>query len=136
MIPYFMRRCPLFDAYFSLLDPEAVECCFMNWTADVYTLVQVEVVAIDGKTLRGSHLRADSKWASYLGDLTKGGMAQPKVEGKTNEITVIPNLLELLNLKGCVVTIDTMGTERYCHQDQEERSGLCVGSERQPIHAP
>lgn len=54
-----------FARVFSLLAPEAVERRFMNWTADVYTLTQGEVVAIDGKTLRGSQHRAGNKRAIH-----------------------------------------------------------------------
>lgn len=105
-----------FARVFSLLDPEAVERCFINWTADVYTLTQGEVVAIDGKTLRGSHHRANNKRAIHTlcawATEQKAVLAQRKVEGKTNEITVIPDLLDLLNLKGCVVTLDAMGCQK------------------------
>lgn len=102
-----------FARIFSILDPEAVERCFMNWTADVYTLTQGEVVAIDGKTLCGSHHRANNKRAIHTlcawAKEQKAVLAQRKVEGNTYEITVIPDLLDLLNLKGCVVTIGAMG---------------------------
>lgn len=105
-----------FARVFSLLDPEAVERRFMNWTADVYTLTQGEVVPIDGKTLRGSHHRAGNKRAIHTlcawATEQKAVLAQRKVDGKTNEITVIPDLLDLLKLKGCVVTIDAMGCQK------------------------
>nr|WP_239984994.1 ISAs1 family transposase [Sporolactobacillus pectinivorans] len=105
-----------FARVFSLLDPETVERCFMNWTADVYTLTEGEIVAIDGKTLRGSHHRAANKRAIHTlcawATEQKAVLARRKVEGKTNEITVIPELLDLLKLKGCIVTIDAMGCQK------------------------
>lgn len=73
-------------------------------------------MAIDGKTLRGSHHRADNKRAIHTlcawATEQKAVLAQRKVEGKTNEITVIPELLDLLKLKGCIVTIDAMGCQK------------------------
>ena len=76
----------------------------------------VEVIAIDGKNLKGSYDRQSgskalhfvSAWASEH----RLVLAQTKVQDKSNEITAIPALLELLNIQGCIITLDAMGTHR------------------------
>ena len=88
----------------------------MAWTQAVSDLVPGEVVAIDGKTVRRSHDRNSGKRAIHLvsawasaNTLTLG---QVKTEEKSNEITAIPQLLQMLELKGCIVTIDAMGCQK------------------------
>jgi predicted transposase YbfD/YdcC len=106
-----------FGDVFARLDPERFQECFMEWSQGVAELLPGEVVAIDGKTVRRSHdrhggkraLRLVSTWAS-ANTLTLG-----QVE-KSNEITAIPRLLELLELKGCIVTIDAMGCQKEIAQ--------------------
>lgn len=105
-----------FGRVFSLLSPEEFQRCFLSWMQSVFTVTGGQVVAIDGKTLRHSYDRANDKsaihmvsaWASENG-LTLG---QVKTEEKSNEITAIPELLELLEIKGCIVTIDAMGCQK------------------------
>ena len=104
-----------FGEVFSRLDPQQFQSCFMDWTREVAQLVQGEAVAIDGKTVRRSHDRSQGRRAIHLvsawalGQVTLG---QVKTEEKSNEITAIPRLLELLALRGCIVTIDAMGCQR------------------------
>ncbi len=98
------------------LKPEELERPFLRWVAALRQYLQGEVVPIDGKTARRSADRAAGKsglhtvsaWAS-ANHLV---LAQVGVEEKSNEITAIPELLGLLELSGCVVTIDAMGTQR------------------------
>lgn len=100
---------------FSLIDPEELEKCFQSWIAAISEQVK-GVVAIDGKTVRRSFDRATGKnaihmisaWASNAGLV----LGQLKTDAKSNEITAIPKLLELLTLKGCIVTIDAMGCQK------------------------
>ena len=109
-----------FGDVFSRLDPEQFQRCFMEWTQGVAELFPGEVVAIDGKTVRRSqHKRAGkqaihlvSAWAS-ANTLTLG---QVKTDEKSNEITAIPRLLEMLELRGCIVTIDAMGCQKEIAQ--------------------
>lgn len=97
------------------LEPAKLSECFIAWVQEVAELTAGEVVAIDGKTARRSYDRQGkrgaihmvSAWASQAG-LSLG---QIKTEEKSNEITAIPMLLELLELKGCIVTIDAMGCQ-------------------------
>jgi predicted transposase YbfD/YdcC len=104
-----------FGRVFARLDPAALLACIQRWLADFRAAVDQEVVAIDGKTLRGSFdtaagqqpLHLVSAWASEA----RLVLGQVAVEQKSNEITAIPALLELLDLKGCIVTIDAMGCQ-------------------------
>jgi predicted transposase YbfD/YdcC len=101
---------------FSLLEPDAFESCFLNWLTQIATLLPEEVVAIDGKALRGSHRRQAglkalhivSAWSCQNGI----SLGQLKVDGKTNEITAIPQLLKKLALDKAIVTIDAMGCQK------------------------
>src|SRR3954462_6171204 len=103
-----------FRRVFMLIDPDAFEACFSAWAQSCAEAVDREVVAIDGKTLRRSFGRAQgplhrvSAWASEQG-LSLG---QREVDGKSNEITAIPALLETLSLTNCIVTLDAMGCQK------------------------
>ena len=76
----------------------------------------VEVVAIDGKGVNGSYDRETGNKALYLVSAWAAAhrlvLAQTKVQDKSNEISAIPALLELLNIRGCIVTLDAMGTQK------------------------
>lgn len=104
-----------FGRVFAALDPEAFERCFLDWAAHVAEDLAGEVVPIDGKTLRRSFDRAGGKnalhlisaWASQTGLV----LGQVATDDKSNEITAIPRLLKLLNLRGATVTIDAMGCQ-------------------------
>jgi predicted transposase YbfD/YdcC len=104
---------------FRLLDPQALERGFAAWAASMRAAAR-EVIAVDGKTLRGSKTSSDGKGALHLVSAyaTEAGLvlAQRAVDGKSNEITAIPELLEMLNLKGAIVTIDAMGTQKEIAQ--------------------
>ncbi len=104
-----------FRRVFSLLDGAAFQERFIRWVEGVFTVTRGQVVAIDGKTARGSQdegagknaLHLVSAWASANGVL----LGQRKVAAKSNEITAIPALLEQLSIAGCIVTIDAMGCQ-------------------------
>ena len=109
-----------FGDVFSRLDPDRFQECFMEWSQAVADLLPGEVVAIDGKTVRRSHDKRAGKQAIHLvsawaaaNTLTLG---QVKTDQKSNEITAIPRLLELLELNGCIVTIDAMGCQKEIAQ--------------------
>lgn len=99
----------------SALNPKEFQECFFNWVNSFAGTLR-DVIALDGKTLRGSHdgwnaqraIHMVSAWASCANLV----LAQLKVEDKTNEITAIPTLLDLLVIKGCIVTIDAMGCQK------------------------
>ena len=98
------------------LDPGAFEKCLLSWIRAVQEATEDRLIAIDGKTLRGSYDRADgraaihmvSAWASE-NQLSLGQVVVPE---KSNEITAIPELLGLLDIAGALVTIDAMGCQR------------------------
>jgi len=100
---------------FRLLDTQALQRGFAAWAASMRAQAR-EVIAVDGKTLRGSKTSPDGKGALHLVSAyaTEAGLvlAQRAVDGKSNEITAIPELLDMLNLKGAIVTIDAMGTQK------------------------
>jgi predicted transposase YbfD/YdcC len=109
-----------FNRVFRLLDPVEFQRCVLGWMQAVAEVTAGEVVAIDEKALRRSFAKGTSKraihmvsaWASENG----GVLGQRKVDTKSNEITAIPALLDLLVLKGCIVTIDAMGCQRTIAQ--------------------
>ena len=97
---------------FSMIDGKAFERCFAQWVQTLSGLTS-KTIAIDGKQIRGSKtensaLTLVSAWAGE----NKLVLAQERVNGKSNEITAIPKLLELLDLKGKIVTIDAIGTQK------------------------
>ena len=103
-----------FNRIFSMLDPDELEKCFLDWVKEIANLTSGEVVSIDGKSLRGSKKKGSksivhmvSAWAGTNGLV----LGQVKVDEKSNEITAIPELLKVLVLKGCIVTIDAMGCQ-------------------------
>ncbi len=105
-----------FRRVFMLIDPDAFEACFSAWAQSFAEAFDREVVAIDGKTLRRSFdrgraqgpLHLVSAWASEQ----RLALGQREVDGKSNEITAIPALLEALSLKNCIVTLDAMGCQK------------------------
>jgi predicted transposase YbfD/YdcC len=105
-----------FERVFERLDPQAFQACFRQWVEALAQTLGLGHIAIDGKTLRHSGnapkgwrpLHVVSAWASAA-HLSLGQVA---VEQKSNEITAIPRLLELLDLQGALVTIDAMGCQK------------------------
>lgn len=113
-LPYGIPSHDTIERVFNKLDAIEFESRFIGWTQELVNDVQDQVVAIDGKTLRGtsSKLHLVSAWASESG-LSLG---QYQVDGKSNEITAIPELLDLLMLQGSIVTIDAMGCQKAIAQ--------------------
>jgi predicted transposase YbfD/YdcC len=105
-----------FRRVFMLIDPDAFEACFSRWAQSLAVGVEREVVAVDGKAVRRSGSRRHdhgplhlvSAWASEQGL----ALGQRAVDGKSNEITPIPELLDTLQLDGCIVTLDAMGCQK------------------------
>lgn len=105
-----------FGRVFASLDPSALQEAFRAWVASLVEVSKGEVVAIDGKTLRRSFRDAGNKafvhmvsaWAAQ----NRVVLGQLKTDQKSNEITAIPKLLDLLKLKGATVTIDAMGCQK------------------------
>ncbi|MFC1879153.1 ISAs1 family transposase [Chloroflexota bacterium] len=104
-----------FGRVFSQIDPEEFQACFMNWVKALQEVTQGQVIGIDGKQLRGSQDQQNGKRAIYMvsawAEKNHLVLGQRKVAEKSNEITAIPELLRLLEIKGCIVTIDAIGTQ-------------------------
>jgi len=104
-----------FGRVFAMLDNESFCQGFVNWMGSVAETIDGEIVAIDGKQLRRSHDRYVGKGAIYMVSAWAAAngvvLGQRKVDEKSNEITAIPKLLKVLDLAGCIVTIDAMGCQ-------------------------
>lgn len=104
-----------FGRVFRWLDPDQFQASFMTWSQAISQLSKGEIVAIDGKMLRRSkdktHNKAGIWMVSAWASENRLVLGQEKVDDKSNEITAIPALLKLLNLEGCVVTVDAIGTQ-------------------------
>jgi predicted transposase YbfD/YdcC len=104
-----------FARVFAKLDPIAFQTCFVRWVDAIRDKLPGDVIAIDGKTSRRTHdaaidlspLHIVSAWSSD----NRLVLGQVRVDTKSNEITAIPLLLDLLDVKGCLVTIDALGCQ-------------------------
>ena len=124
-----------FGRVFAKLDAQQFERCFTEWVLAVREVLQGDVVAIDGKRVRRSHDRYIGKdaihmvsaWASASGV----ALGQTRVDGRSNEITAIPRLLEMLQVEGCIVTIDAMGCQKeVASKILEERADYVLAVKR------
>lgn len=126
---------------FKRLDPDKFQQCFVNWTSQVCGITEGELISIDGKTLRGSHDRSNNKaaihmisaWASR-NELVLGQLATAQ---KSNEITAIPALLNMLEIRGAIVSIDAMGCQKNIAAqivDQEADYILALKGNQQELH--
>jgi predicted transposase YbfD/YdcC len=104
-----------FNAIFAALKPGEFEACLLSWITALHEITGGQVIAIDGKTLRRSFDAATSKAAIHMvsawATVNHISLAQVVVDQKSNEITAIPKLLEMLDLSGALVTIDAMGCQ-------------------------
>lgn len=125
-----------FERVFDRIDPKAFLQCFQSWVAAIAEKLDIKHIAIDGKTLRGSGssklgpLHLVSAWATEQ-HLSLGQVATAE---KSNEITAIPELLDLLELHGAIVTIDAMGCQKAIASKVIERKGdyVLMAKENQP----
>ena len=127
----------------SVINPKQFNECFMNWISQIKSLLSEDVIAIDGKTLCGSHQRSKDIKAlhivnaySCVNGLTLG---QVKVDSKSNEITAIPELLKILALNGSTITIDAMGCHPAIAEDIINADAdyiLAVKGNRKALHEP
>ena len=105
---------------FSLLDPEVFQAGFLGWIQAVSEHLDGQVVSIDGKQLRRSYNRGSNQAAIHMvsawASANRVVLGQVKTDEKSNEITAIPELLKVLALKGCIVTIDAIGCQKKIAQ--------------------
>ena len=99
-----------FGRVFARLDAEQFEACSVKWEQHLHELTQGQLLAIDGKTVRRSHARRQKKGPLHLisawATTSRLVLGQTEVAADGNEITAIPELLEMLELSGCIVSID------------------------------
>lgn len=104
-----------FGRVFRRIDAQEFQRVFFEWVIAVNDLIQGQIVNIDGKCLRGSDDKGLGKRAIYMVSAWASEneivLGQRKVDEKSNEITAIPELLKMLSISGCIVTIDAMGTQ-------------------------
>ena len=104
-----------FGRVFGLLDPAAFEHAFGQWVASARTRLAGQIIALDGKTLRRSHDRYLGKNAIHMvsawATAQRLVLGQRKIDDKSNEISALPELLQVLALEGCIVTIDALGCQ-------------------------
>lgn len=127
-LPHGIPSHDTFGRVFARLHPQRFHQCFLAWPQAVAQLTQGALISLDGKTVKASLDRATassplhmlSAWCSDHGGLVVG---QIKTETKSNEITAIPELLHLLAIKGCIVTIDAMGCQTAIASQIREQGG-------------
>jgi predicted transposase YbfD/YdcC len=129
-----------FNRVFAALDPKAFLDCFLRWTQSLREAVAQEIVALDGKALRRALNRDQSvkyivsAWAESNGLV----LGQLKVADKSNEITAVPELLRVLELSGCIVTIDAMGCQKKIAREIMESDAdyvLALKGNQETVHA-
>jgi predicted transposase YbfD/YdcC len=129
-LPHGIPSHDTFERVFNRVDPKVLESCLVAWLKDINGLLGLPQIAIDGKSLRHSYhhrkglamLHSVSAWASQQ-QLVLG---QVMTDAKSNEITAIPRLLELLDLKGALVTIDAMGCQKAIAKQIVDQQGAYV----------
>jgi hypothetical protein len=123
------NRIPSHDTlgdFFKRLDTESFATCFINWVSQVCGILSGDLIAIDGKRIRGSYDHFDNKSAIHMVSAWSSAnevvLGQVKVDEKSNEITAIPTLLAVLELKGAIVSIDAMGCQKEIAGQIEKRA--------------
>ena len=120
----------------SNIDSLAFEKMFIEWMQECHEITDGEIIAIDGKTIRGSFDKGGKRkrsnpYGECILERKWCCTGQVKTEAKSNEITAIPELLNLLYLKKNLITIDAMGCQRYLFEIKDKKQRLSSGSKRQ-----
>ncbi len=140
-LPYGIPSHDTFRRVFSILDPRAFGECFTRWSQALHDATGGEVIALDGKTIRHSFdtasgqpaLHMVSAWASENGL----ALGQVKVDEKSNEITAVPKLLEMIDVKGRIITTDAMGCQKDIARRIVEKKGdyvFCLKGNQESLH--
>lgn len=130
-----------FGRVFSMVEPEAFARCFTQWVQSVAEVTEGKVVAIDGKAVRRSFDKASQKACVHIVNAwvveNRVVLGQVACEEKSNEITAIPQLLEMIALKGCIVTLDAMGCQRAIVEKIVEKEAdyiIAVKGNQETLH--
>jgi predicted transposase YbfD/YdcC len=114
-LPYGIPSHDTFNRVLSLLDPKEFHQCFQDWVGTLYEKISREIVSVDGKTARRTKCKSTGQKAIHVvsawANQNKLVLGQIKVDDKSNEITAIPELLKALDVTGCIITIDALGTQ-------------------------
>ena len=114
-LPHGIPSHDTFGRVFALIDPGQFQARFRDWIAAVAERTEGEIIALDGKQLRRSHDKAEGKKAIYMVSAWASEnslvLGQQKVDDRSNEITAVPQLLEMLEISGCIVTTDAMNCQ-------------------------
>lgn len=140
-LPYGIPSHDTFRRLFSILDPQAFGECFTRWSQALHDATNGGVIALDGKTVRHSFdtfsgqpaLHMVSAWASENGL----ALGQVRVDKKSNEITAIPRLLEMIDVKGRIITTDAMGCQRDVAKRIIDKKGdyvFCLKGNQGSLH--
>jgi predicted transposase YbfD/YdcC len=128
-----------FNRVFAALDPKQFLECFLRWTQSLRQAVSQEIVALDGKALRRA-LNKKQKMKYIVSAWAESNslvLGQLKVADKSNEITAVPELLGLLELSGCIVTIDAMGCQKKIAKEINEADAdyvLALKGNQETVH--
>jgi predicted transposase YbfD/YdcC len=116
-----------FGRVFAILSPVEFQETFISWVQSISKVFNKDVIAIDGKTLRRSHDKKNGKSAIHMVSAwsvnNRMVLGQCKTAEKSNEITAIPELLKVLEIKGCIVTIDAMGCQKKIAKQIQKGKG-------------
>jgi predicted transposase YbfD/YdcC len=141
-LPHGIPSHDTFNRVFAALDPVQFHACFVHWMHAVARGLPAQVIAVDGKTVCGSHDRGSGKAAIHMvsawASTNRLILTQLPVDEKSNEITALPELLRGLALAGCMVTIDAMGCQREIAQqilDQDGTYVLALKDNQETLHA-
>jgi predicted transposase YbfD/YdcC len=128
-----------FNRVFAALNPQAFGECFIRWTESLRQVIADEIVAVDGKALRRALNKKEN--LKYIVSAWAAGnrlvLGQKKVADKSNEITAVPELLRLLELSGCIVTIDAMGCQKKIAREVVEADAdyvLALKGNQETVH--
>ncbi len=130
-----------FNAILAALQPAEFEKCLLSWIMSLHEVTAGQIIAIDGKTLRRSYDTASGKSAIHMvsawATANQISLGQVVTNEKSNEITAIPDLLEMLEIQGCLVTIDALGCQVDIAQkilDREADYVLAVKGNQRTLH--
>ncbi len=135
-LPYGIPSHDTFSRVFAQIDPEQFHGFFLRWVQQLTVQLDIKIINLDGKTARGSYDR-ETKIKALHSVTARAAthhlvLAQQRVDEKSNEITAIPELLELLDVEGTIITIDAMGTlSRDCCPNYPQWGRLYPGTKRQ-----
>lgn len=130
-----------FQRVFSLINPEEFQRCFIDWTEAIREAVDGDIIAFDGKTLRRSFDNATGMGAIHVLNAWSSAnnfcLGQMKVDGKSNEITAMPKLIRLIDIRGCVITADALNCQKDIAKEIIEAGGdyvLAVKANQPSLH--